>query len=347
MLVILDTNHIFDDPFLTRPSLRALLAHRLVGQFDVGLAAVVVDEAVRQYEKHLAQRPARAHEQLGRSGEISPAPGDDPVWLERYRERFIDRLAELGILLLDEPPTEDIDRWRRDARKPFKNDAVKKDGDARIWATALEAAGVQHVILVSANRKDFGSDPQTLAPELLGDLVARGLRADRVLLRPSVVSVLGHLGAPYVDKAHAADLLERGKGKRALLELAERAATDRLLDDDSAALLPLDVELDAECAYVSDFIADGLEVNAAYRISDDEIAVEVAVLGEVTIDVLVFKADAYGLQDESPIEIHDLDFNESYAEGQACLELEVILETTVDEARKISETSFIGARPPA
>ena len=70
-------------------------------------------------------------------------------------------------------------------------------------------------------------------------------------------------------------------------------------------------------------------------------------LGEVTIDVLVFKADAYGLQDESPIVIHDLDFNESYAEGQACLELEVILETTVDEARKISETAFIGARPPA
>jgi hypothetical protein len=41
-----------DGAFVARS---ALLAHRLDGQFDVGVAAVVVDEAVRQYEKHLAQ----------------------------------------------------------------------------------------------------------------------------------------------------------------------------------------------------------------------------------------------------------------------------------------------------
>jgi hypothetical protein len=51
-----------------------------------------------------------------------------------------------------------------------------------------------------------------------------------------------------------------------------------------------------------------------------------------------------GLSDDSPIQIRDYDFNESYAEGYATLEVEVVLETTVDEDRDVSYPVVLGAR---
>jgi hypothetical protein len=241
LLVLLDTNHVFDDPFLTRPSLRALLAYREGADFKVGLPAVVVDEAVDQYQKHLADRPARAHEELAEDGDEPLPPGDDPVWLVRYRSRLL-RIAEdktsrspLSHLMMAST------RGVRRAASPSRTARTRTDADARIWATALEAAEHERVILVSANRKDFGSDPETLAPELLSDVQQAGLPSDQVLLRPSVVAALGELGAPYVDRADAADLLERGRGRWELLNRAERAASDRLLDEDSVELLPMGV----------------------------------------------------------------------------------------------------------
>lgn len=322
------------------------MAYRHDGGFTVAVPAVVVEEAVRQYEKHLGRRPERAHEELARPGEVDVPPGDDPMWLQRYRSRLLESADEHGIAVLEEPPDDRIDEWRREARKPFKNDTAKKDGDARVWATALQAAAQQRVILVSANRKDFGSDPQTLAPELLGDLEQEGLQADQVLLRPSIVSALGELGAPQLERAHAADLLERGRGRSELLRRAHRAATDRLLDDGSVDLLPFGVELDPESVYVTDFTIERIEVNHAYRIGD-EIVVEASVFGEALVDVIVYKAEAYALDDDSPIVIHDWDYNDHYAEGEAYLQLDVVLETTVDDARNVSAPIFVGARPPA
>jgi hypothetical protein len=61
--------------------------------------------------------------------------------------------------------------------------------------------------------------------------------------------------------------------------------------------------------------------------------------------VSVFRADAYGLPDDSPITIHDYEYNETYAEGQARVELEFVLETTVGERREVGEPTVLGARP--
>lgn len=343
MLVLLDTNHVFDDPFLTRPSLLALLRHRVPGDFDVAVPAVVVEEAVRQYDKHLAKRPERGPQELATADDVDPPPAGDPFWLERYEQRLVARLVELGVAVLAEPPSDEIQVWRRQRRKPFKDDACMKDGDARIWATALEAAAGERVILVSRNHKDFGHGEANLAPELRKDLDRRGLPEEQVVLRHSIVHALGDLGAPHVARAETADLLERGRGKRALLNQAMRAMAARLLDDDSAALLGLDVELDPETVYVEEFETIGLEVTAAFQVAD-EIAVEASVYGNARIDVLVYRPDAYALPDDSLIRIHDYDFNESYAEGQADLQIEVILETTVDSDRNVTPPSFVGAR---
>ncbi len=343
MLVLLDTNQVFDDPFLTRPSLAAMLDHRQQGGFEVAVPAVVVDEAVRQYAKHLDRRPARGPQELGTAGQDEPEAGDS-AWVDRYRDRLEERLWATGIRVLDEPDRDLVARWRAEGRKPFKVGSPDDDGDARIWATALQAAQDSPVILISRNHRDFGTGEETLHEELLGDLRGRGLPDDRVLLRPSTVRALGDLGAPYVDRAAAADLLERGKGKNALFDRAQAAVVARLLDDESADLFDLGVDLDPETVYVDTFEPERLSVNAAYRLGE-QIAVEASVYGKAYLDVSVFRADAYGLPDDSPITIHDYEYNETYAEGHARVELEFVLETTVDERREVGEPAVLGARP--
>jgi hypothetical protein len=106
------------------------------------------------------------------------------------------------------------------------------------------------------------------------------------------------------------------------------------------------VELDPESVYVTRFDSERLEINAAYRVGE-EIAAEASVSGEAIMDVIVFEPDAYALDDDSPIVIHDWDYNDHYAEGEAELRLEVILETAVDDDRNVAAAAVIGARPDA
>ncbi len=127
------------------------------------------------------------------------------------------------------------------------------------------------------------------------------------------------------------------------MQRAWHVANDRVLDNDSLPLLGLDVDLDSETVYISTCETKKLTVNAAFQVGED-IAVEASVYGEADVDVLVYRADAYGLPDNSPIVIHDYEFNESYAEGQVVLYLEVILETTVNDNRDVSAPAFVSAR---
>jgi len=313
----------------------------------LAVPAVVVGEGVGQYAKHLAKRPERAREELGvRDGE-DDHPDRDPRWLDRYRARLCDRLASLDITVLEEPDSTDVETWRAAASKPFKAGDPVNDGDARIWATVLRAAEADEIILVSNNPKDFAASRKAatdLHHELRGDLVARGLDADRVQLAPSCGYALHLLGAPDVPTAEAADRLERGKGKRRLLAKAVEAFQSTLIDDEEADALGLDVDLDPESVYVDAFDPSSLEVLSAFELDDTTTAVEAVVVGEVRVDVFVYRADAYGLPDDSPITIHDYDYNESYAEGQAYLQVGVVLETAVDTSRNVEDPIVVSVR---
>lgn len=347
MLVVLDTNQLFDDPFLTRPTLRALLRMRAKSGVALAVPAVVVGEGVDQYAKHLAERPERAREEIGvREGEDDLQDGD-PRWLDRYRARLLDRLLSLGINMLVEPDSTDVETWRAAARKPFKAGDLVNDGDARIWATVLHAAEEDEIILVSNNPKDFAASRKAatdLHHELRGDLVARGLDANRVQLAPSCGYALRLLGAPDVPTAEAADRLERGKGKGRLLAKAVEAFQSTLIDDEEADALGLGVDLDPESVYVDAFDPSSLQVLSAFVLDDTTTAVEAVVVGDVRVDVFVDRAEAYGLSDDSPITIHDYEYNESYAEGQAYLEVGVVLETAVDAARNVEDPTVVSVR---
>jgi hypothetical protein len=347
VLVVLDTNQLFDDPFLTRPTLRALLRFREHAGFAIVLPAVVVDEGVDQYAKHLLARPERAHQELGvRQGEDDLADAD-PRWLDRYRARLLERLGDLEIGVLEEPDSTDVETWRSAARKPFKAGDLNNDGDARIWATVLDAARTNEIILVSNNSKDFAAGRKTAAelhPELRDDLVVRGLDAGRIMLAPTCGHALRLLGAPDVSTAEAADRLERGKGKAKLFARAVEAFESSLIDDVEAETLGLGVDLDPESVYVDSFDPLSLSVLSAFELDDTTAAVEVGVVGEALVDVFVYQADAYALPDNSPIRIHDYDYNESYAEGQAHLQLVVELETAVDVDRNVEDPAVVGVR---
>lgn len=172
--------------------------------------------------------------------------------------------------MLEEPDSTDVETWRAAARKPFKAGDPVNDGDARIWATVLRAAEADEIILVSNNPKDFAASRKAatdLHHELRGDLVARGLDADRVQLAPSCGYALHLLGAPDVPTAEAADRLERGKGKSRLLAKAVEAFQSTVIDDEEADALGLGVDLDPESVYVDAFDPSSLEVLSAFELA--------------------------------------------------------------------------------
>ncbi len=125
--------------------------------------------------------------------------------------------------------------------------------------------------------------------------------------------------------AEAADRLERGKGKARLFAKAIGAFEKTVIDDVEANALGLGVDLDPESVFVDAFDPSSLRVLSAFELDESTAAVEALVSGEVLVDVFVYRADAYGLPDDSPIRIHDYEYNESYAEGQAHIDVGVVL----------------------
>ena len=106
------------------------------------------------------------------------------------------------------------------------------------------------------------------------------------------------------------------------------------------------MDLDPETVYVADFAAERIEVNAAFRNRGADRGSRILIFGQVLMDVLVYRADAYGPK-MTPPRHPRLRLQRELRGGQGGTWIcKVLFEPTVDEARNVSAPAIVGARPP-
>jgi hypothetical protein len=183
MFVVLDTNAIFEDFYLTGRALTQLLDHARRGRFTVCLPYVVVREMVKHYGEKVDTLNTRRREasELARQlklGEVEFVPVVREDAVPRYEEAFGALLQQLQIEVLPLPNQAmesllERGLWRR---RPLTQ---RGDGlpDALTWETIValtQEHPLRQVAFISRD-EDFsekvkGTDQVKLHPELLKEL---------------------------------------------------------------------------------------------------------------------------------------------------------------------------------
>jgi len=200
--LVLDTNAIWNDSFLSAPSLVTLAREQKRIGYSVYMPEVVVQEQVkhfRQRREELAKEFRKleglfAGVSTGRFPKLSPRPA-----LESYEEDLRSRLKELAIQVLAYPKVSNEALVRRavQERRPFKTKEQQGFHDVLIWENVLQIAtgrDADEVVLVSG---DSGFGENALDPTLQEEAKERGGRS--VSLLKSVKAAVDIYVNPHLE----------------------------------------------------------------------------------------------------------------------------------------------------
>jgi hypothetical protein len=164
--------------------------------------ALVIQELVTKFREHSDREASAFQVSFKKTQRLIPARvKSDDVFLDtveaqkRFEQELLHELNFTGALQPDLPAVTHGSVVTRilDRKKPSR---AKDQGyrDTLLWETVKEFAAEGRVILISGNTKDFSDEGQTLAAELVDEVVNSGFDSDRVTLRVGLIAfqVNGH-----------------------------------------------------------------------------------------------------------------------------------------------------------
>lgn len=202
MYVVLDTSVLRDDWHLRRTAVRALLAASTRGDHRVVVPELVVAEFVNRFRERLQSWDKAIDDHAAALGDmgvdaaaqtLSEIEIDVQATVSEYENGLRRTLAASRVFVPELPAVSHAELIQRDlARcKPFDQKG-RGYRDALIWHTILELPANATVALLSANRRDFGSeDGTTLHAELADERPSE--------LFPSIESFVANEIAPIED----------------------------------------------------------------------------------------------------------------------------------------------------
>ncbi len=197
---VLDTTEVREQRRLESSHFSALIHARKLLDDTVSIPETVLLEYARHIRSEIAshydsmKRDAR---ELGRILDRTVSAGDVKVAEEgaAWEAWMRGHLPKLGVQVLPIPELPHAIVLQRDLkrRKPFDEDG-KGYRDTLIWESVLAAAerSSAQVVFVSRNHKDFAQKNGQLHPDLVADLVARGMPEDRVVYANGLKDVVEH-----------------------------------------------------------------------------------------------------------------------------------------------------------
>jgi hypothetical protein len=322
MNIVIDTGTIYRDPRLSRAHFRIVRRQAQDGNIQLVFPEVVVREAVGKF-RHRSEKAyltmEKAADELGRLGLPSPIPasGDQYRAVQTYERELRALCTARGAQIdpLPATPHGQLVDMAVAKRKPF-NAAGAGYRDALIWETVAEQAANGPVAFVTTNTEDFADDTDNTrpAPDLVADLVRRGVDARRVTIFTDLRSfILEHVPATARLVDELADRFAHDDAfRQELFSEISDVAQDMDLDEFKFSFA---LPTDTDSPTVSWFEPDEVEVDDAHDLGGGDIAVDLTVTGTATIDCFVPKWSSW--EDDANITINDADWNEAYVWADA------------------------------
>lgn len=199
MAIVLDTNAIHRDPWLTNGPSSDPLTRAADGSCVLILPTVVIEELRRQKREAVRKQANEASNSVdeisdagARVEDIAARVVETFEWLDNSVDASFDNLvARPGVLTASIPEDRTASLVERDLlrRRPFVEVGVQSWStgfrDAVIWETVLEVLGrvpnFERVVFVTADKGFLTDDSASLHQDLLDDLGARGIALDRLV----------------------------------------------------------------------------------------------------------------------------------------------------------------------
>lgn len=180
MKVVLDTNIFCRDLRLVSTNFRVFRdgLHLIPG--DLVIPEVVVDEVVNCFREDLSEAVSGATKATSTLGRLLPGAHqlpeiqiDEVAQVHEYREWLLSALEGMGAEVLPYPnvPHKTVVQRDLERKQPFKKGGAGYR-DFLIWESVrrLMVGGLERVVLVTANKKDFGEGPR-VADDLAKDIL--------------------------------------------------------------------------------------------------------------------------------------------------------------------------------
>ena len=357
MNIVLDTNVLYDDWYLSGPNFSVIEKLLEVGDARLFVPEIVVLEAENLFRKELAKSVNSLAKSMAKLRRLIPdedalqeLPDVDEKSTE-YDTKLDQRLAKLRA---ERPGHSDISHDAIVARalgprKPFR-EGDKGYRDALLWEVIWRKIAPEDTttFFISKNYKDFAAKPtdRMLHSELIEDLVSGGLPKDSVQFYSDLKSfvdeqVKSRLKA-IVDEI-VNRLREQGSYKSfsvaAWFKENHDAILEKVNEKIGSAFAHIYSELeDPRVTNIED--PEKVEVIEVTRYEGDEqlYHIDVSVLADMAIDVFVFKSDYYsGVGEEVPLDVWDSDWNEHYIWAVVEAKLELPMSLVFDASKETVE----------
>jgi len=299
---------------------------------------IVIDEVQNKYAEELVQIDkfvAKAQRVIGGEIESPLAHATIEERGEAYRQMLESRFAQVGATIVDYPavPHEVVVQRALRRRKPFSK-SDKGYRDALIWENVMDVASSpgQDIAFVSGNEKDFFDNEGNLHPDLLANMLERGIQPGRI----APFSGLGK----FVDE-HIKPTMEAREDIRQQLAYARYPGLD-LADEIASHLLRITTGREwepAELGFPREFESptissveevQNIQVLDVRELYSGEFLIRAEAEAYCDFDVFVFKAEYYIMPDEQAPSVWDHDWNRHYVAASASTWVDMELEMTFD-----------------
>lgn len=327
MRIVFDSSVMYDDLRFVLPYSRLLLQASRAEEIRVVVPEVVVLEAEKRFrekvEKHVraAEKSRRELLDLGVESDIDVADVDAAT--TAYAAELRRALAGANVRVPGPPAVSHMDVAKRAIARtqPFSGGGSGYQ-DTLIWLQVVEEAREDDVVFLTRDMDDFGDGNGQLAPDLVADLEAAGIPAERVKLSPTTTeAVRAHLGPSITSVTRARAAVDDPDFRDHLLEaVAEQLLYEEItVPQEDEELRRLDVR-EGEVDSVETL--DDLEVDDAQELEGGTLAFNFGGVATAEISIYPLKYEAYGA-DLDEVTVHDWDWNEWVVHASKTVELSV------------------------
>lgn len=348
MKVVLDSNIIFDNWYLTGPNITVLERHIKLGESKLFIPEIVIWEVKNLFKKQIiehTQSVKKLNNLLSGLNKNIPFENIEKI-LKLYDKALAKRLKMLRVEIPTHTdiPQNNVAMRALACRRPF-TESGKGYKDTLIWETILRRIvdPKDKTFFITKNHKDFASekDAKQLHPHLLDDLSANHLPTDSVCLYTDIKSFIDDNILPHLKQITDDAVKELKSGEYKSFSIKEwfiknRDNIIRSANKHVETLLSEPELEDPEIVYIED--PEELSVDDLRLTDDNTVYIDATATTDIVIEVFIFKSSYSWIGNEYPVEILEYDWNEHYMWGQLVLQLPISFSIIFDlESKKVRE----------